>query len=216
MIFRSSPGRPLRRLLWVVLVVAMLAACSSGDDGDSGGGDGPDGAGQPSGGGEGGDGEGPINFTISEVRVSSMAPQPGPFPEDVWASVAQLLNAYLARAMVDPLRSGEPPGGLEPLFTPPALERLNGPDRASMIEDRISPVSGTVSADRANTILTLLTDRGGSPVLVNASLDIVLTVRSDDNAVEVARNGEVVLIQDDHGWRIDSYDMKVARDTKPA
>jgi len=196
-------------------MATLSAACSSGDNNASGGG-GPDGAGQPSGGGEGGGAEGPINFTISEVRVSSMAAQPGPFPEDVWAAVVQLLDAYLARAMVDPLRSGAPPGGLDAVFTPAALERVSGADRASVVEDLISPVSGTVTADRANTILTLLTDRSGAPVLVNASLDILLTVRSDDGAVAVARNGEVVLIQDDSGWRIDSYDLKVARDTKPA
>lgn len=197
----------------LVAAVTMLASCSGGD----GGGDRAGEAGQPGGGGQEADPNGPINFAISEVRVNSMAAQPGPFPEDVWASVVQILNAYLARAMVDPMRSGALPDGLAPLFTLPALERATGPDRAAVLEENATtPVSGRVNAERANAVLTLLTDRGGAPVLVNAAIDIVLTVRSDDAAMSVARNGEVVLLQDDSGWRIDSYDLRVARDSQPA
>ncbi|MGH9180122.1 MAG: hypothetical protein ACRDY5_00165, partial [Acidimicrobiales bacterium] len=209
--FRRAGFRRAARVRVVVAVVVtggLLGACSSGDGGDRAGG------GRAGDGGDGDGGEQAITFTVTEVRVESMAPQAGPFPEDVWAGAHNLLNAYLDRGLVRPLRTGQPPpaGELEPLFTPPALARVTGADRATVLEDGAA-LSGVVTAPRANTALVLLTDRSGGPVVVNATLDLVLSVESGGGTVALARNGQVVMIRDEHGWRIDSYDLSSLRDS---
>lgn len=195
-----------------VLAALVLAACSGGDSGTPGTSGGRS-AGK-AGGGAGGDPG--IYFAVTDARVTSMAAQPGPFPEGVWGAVVDVLNAYLDRGMVRPLRTGDPPGELEPLFTPAAFNRAVDADRISVLEDGTTPISGRVTADRATAALELLTDRAGKPVLVNAAIDVALTVRSKNDAVAVSRAGQVVFIRDDVGWRIDSYDLRAARDSQPA
>lgn len=188
-----------------------VGACSSGDgDGSTAG----------SGGGRAGSGNGDGNaqaiaMMITEVRVESMAAAPGPFPEDVWAQVHGVLDAYLDRGLVRPLRTGKPPGELGPLFTPAALQRATTADYVAVLEDGTA-LAGPVTSPRANAALTLLTDRDGRPVLVNARLDLSLTVESDElGTVILDRTGEMVLVDDGQGWRIDSYDLRNLRDTAP-
>lgn len=192
-----------------MLVALAAAACSSGGGGRGGGGGG-------GGGGSGGpDGpDGAVVFNVTEVRVESMAAEPGPFPEDVWAGVYNTMNAYIDRAVVTPLRSGQPPPMemLAPLFTPAALERATGVDRAALVEEGTT-LSGAVRGDRVDTAFVLLTDREGRPVVVNASVDVVLSVDAADGGVALARTGQVVMTFDEQGWRIDSYDIRTARDS---
>lgn len=197
-----------RRLVAGAMAVVVLAACSSGDGGEGGG---------RAGGGDGGgsdDGEQAIVLAVTETRVESMAVSPGPFPEDVWSNVYDVLNAYLDRALVRPLRSGQPPTALEPLFSAPALERATTVDRAAMLEEGTT-LSGTVTSPRTHALLVLLTDRGGGPVVVNATVDLVLFVAPEGGgSVEVTRTGQVALVHDGAGWVIDSYDLRVARDSR--
>jgi hypothetical protein len=61
----------------------------------------------------------------------------------------------------------------------------------------------------------LLTDRGGGPVVVTATVDLVLFVAPEGGgSVEVTRTGQVALVHDGAGWVIDSYDLRVARDSR--
>ncbi len=185
----------------------VLGGCSSGngDEGTAGGG--------RAGGGGDASAEQAIAMTITELHVESMAAAPGPFPEDVWAQVHGVLDAYLDRGLVRPLRSGEPPRDLEPLFSPAALQRATTVDYVAVLEDGTA-LAGPVTSPRANAALTLLTDRDGRPVVVNARLDLSLSVESDDlGTVVLDRTGEVVLVDDGQGWRIDSYDLRNRRDT---
>ncbi|MEO6121269.1 MAG: hypothetical protein ABIW46_07520 [Acidimicrobiales bacterium] len=198
---------PRRAAMAVVVAVAMaaLGACSSGGNGGRGG----------SGRGGGDGDEQAIFFAVTDVRVESMAAQPGPFPEDVWAGAVNLMNAYLDRGLVRPLRLGTPPSDLEPLFTPAALARVTTADRTAMLDDG-TVLSGPVTATRANTSLVLLTDRDNQPVVINAAVDVVLSVKSEQaGTVALARTGQVVLVKDEAGWRIDSYDLRSLRDSVP-
>lgn len=186
----------------------FAAACSSGGD-DSSGTSLPDGVSPPP------KGEDAIAFEVTETKVVSMAASPNPFPEDVWANAVNVLNAYLDRGLVLPLRTGKAPEALEPLFRPAALARALEADRGALFEDG-TPVSGKVTKQRATAVLTLLTARDHANVAVNAIIDVALTVRSGDDAVTVLRSGELVLARDEGGWRIDSYDLRAQRDGVPA
>lgn len=203
-------SRATRVVVALVTVVALAGACSSGSGGGgSGGGRARGGDGDP---------EAAISFTVTAVAVESMAPAPGPFPEDVWTGVHGALNAYLDQGLVRPLRTGRAPspGELALLFTPAALARATTADSAAVLEDGTA-LSGSVASPRANTALLLLTDRDGQPVVVNATLDLVLSVESEESGtVALARNGQVVLVRDDTGWRIDSYDLRSLRDSVKA
>jgi len=187
------------------VLAAAAGGCSSGGGGARGGG-----AGGGGGGGDGGQ-EPAIALTVTETRVESMAAQPGPFPEDVWSDVYAVLNAYLDRALVLPLRTGEPPSAIEELFMPAALERATTVDRAALVEDG-GGRPGRVTSPRTHALLVLLTDRQGGPVVVNATVDLVLAVEPDGGPrSEVSRTGQLALVRTDGGWRIDSYDVRAAR-----
>lgn len=161
---------------------------------------------------------GAFGVTVLAAHVQAMAAQAPPFPDDVKAAVGASLDAYLDKAVVAPLRTGEPAGaGLDGVFTAAALARLAspGPDRAAVLEEG-APLAGKVRQDRANASLTALTGPGGEVVLVTAQLDLAHTVDTEGGAgsVAVVRSGEVVLVPAD-GWRIDAYDLRTARDTQP-
>jgi hypothetical protein len=159
---------------------------------------------------------GQFAVTVLSADVQAMAPQAPPFPEDVKAAVTASLDAWLAKGVVGPMRTGTPPAaGLETVFTEPALARLAvpGADRAAVLEEG-SPLRGEVRQERANARLTALTAPGGDVALVTVQLDLAHVVEADGASVAVVRSGEVVLVPSG-GWRIDAYDVRTSRDTVP-
>ena len=198
-----------RFLLAALVAGSLVAACSSG------GGDNPAGSPQtPT--TDVTKTDAPAKVAVTAAQVQAMAPQAPPFPADIRAAVEATLDAYLAKGVVKPFESGQPPAGLESVFTEAALARLAGPgpDRSALVEEG-QPVHGTVRQDRASATLTALTAPGGEVVLVTAQLDLAHTVEvEDDRRVAVVRSGEVVLIPYG-GWRIDAFDMRTARDAQP-
>lgn len=200
--------RALSRLAVAAVLAVGLVACSGGDDGEPGGGGGEARSSEevPAPG---------FEVAVVAAEVHAMAPQPPGFPEDVKAGVKATLDAYLGNGVVNPLRNGEAPTGLERLFTDAALGRLSapGPDRSALLEDGTA-LSGDVRQERADVRLSLLTAPGGESVLVTAQLDLAHTIESDGRRVAVVRSGELVLVPFD-GWRIDAFDVRAARDTQP-
>lgn len=187
--------------------LAVLAAACSASDGEG-----------EDAGGRAGDGPGAAAvhaFTLVDAQVQPMAPQAPPFPEDVKMSVAAALDAYLGTAVVGPLVTGRPPASLEAVFTAGALGRVvaPGPDRAALVEEG-APLTGEVHQERADARLTALTAPGGEVVLVTAQVDVGLTVTVADGHVDVVRSGELVLVPDGAGWRIDAFDMRTTRDSR--
>lgn len=156
-----------------------------------------------------------FGFAISAADVHSPAPQTPPFPEDVKAAVKASLDTYLNNGVVAPLKTGQPPAGLEGVFTGAAGARIAGgqPDRIALLEEG-QPVSGKVVQDRADAKLTALFDPGGAVAVVVSELDFAVTVKGKDTTLTVVRNGELVLVFDNNAWRIDSFDLRAARDSK--
>jgi hypothetical protein len=128
-----------------------------------------------------------------------------------WAGVLATLNRYLEAAVLTPLRTGGPAGDLSPLFTPLAVDRVTtGPDRAAFIDEGVPPVTD-LRADAAVATLTALAGADGSVSVVDASLDLRLTAAVNGGPVSVTRTGDMVLMPDGGGWRIDAYDITARR-----
>lgn len=204
----------LQRRWSVLLVVAVLAVAGatgcSGDDDDK--------AAAPAGTTTTPSSAAPepaFGFAISAADVHSPAPETPPFPEDVKAAVKASLDTYLNNGVVAPLKTGQPPAGLEGVFTGAAGARTAGgqPDRLALLEEG-QPVSGKVVQDRADAKLTALMDPGGAVAVVVSQVDFAVTVRGKGTTLTVVRNGELVLVLDNNAWRIDSFDLRTARDSK--
>lgn len=193
---------PLPRLLAAVAALAVasvsVAACSGG------GGDDDSGAPQR---------EPPrYAFTLLAADVhATVGPAPA-FPEQVSTEVLRTLNDYLTVAVVEPLRTGAPPGDLAGVFTPAAAARLAGPDRAALVEEG-TPGRGEVRQDRANVRLNALVGPDTSVVVVTAQIDVALEVTRAGARTAVTRGGELVLAADGDAWRIEGYDVRTQRDS---
>lgn len=196
---RLSRRAPAARVVAGALALAAVA-CSGG----GGGGGGPAGAG----GGE----RAAFAFTVTGTEVHAMAPQPPAFPDDVAAKVKAGLDAYLAAGVIEPVRTGDSPAGLEQSFTAAALGRLSSsaPDRAAVLEEGVA-LTGEVRQERADAALTALTDPGGAVVVVVARVDMAHTVESGDAEVAVARSGELVLVDDGGSWKVDAFEVRATR-----
>jgi len=135
-------------------------------------------------------------------------------PDNVKAGIQSTLDSYLRAALVVPLRTGQPPAGVEALFAPPAAAGLQSADRASLVEDHPA-VLGDVSADRAEATLTPLAAPDGSLALVAAHLDVTLTVTSRTAGMRSTRSADLVLAPLNGTWVIDSYDVSSNHDSLP-
>lgn len=194
-------------LLLLVVALAVAGSCSDGDDDDKTAATATTPEGQPA----------PLAgfaFSLTGADVHAANPQAPPFPEDVKGAVKASLDAWLSRGIVLPLRTGQPPAGLEGVLTGAAAGRLvpGQPDRAAVLEEG-TPVSGKVTQDRANAKLTALLDPGGAVAVVTAQVDLGVTVKGKGTTLKIARAGEIGLVFDNNAWRIDSYDLRTARDT---
>ena len=186
------------RLAAITVAVAAVAALSGCSDGKSA--VAPPGA-----------GPGAIAFTVSGDEVAAAA-APGPrFPDDVRAKVTATLERYLGDAVVGPLRSGRPAGDLGTVFTGPALARINGPDRAALVDEGLPPADD-LRADAASARLAALAEASGVVTVVAAGVEIRLRTGGPDD-VTIVRTGDLVLVADGDGWKIDGYEIRTTRDS---
>jgi hypothetical protein len=151
-------------------------------------------------------------FTATAFDLHAAGPvSPAAF-DAARAGVLDTLNRYLEAAVLTPLRSGGPAGDLTPLFTKPAVDRVMsvGPDRFAFIDENLPPV-GDLHKEAAAAGMTALAGEDGAVSVVTAGLDLRLTGRVGGEPVSITRTGELVLVPDAGGWRIDGYDLKVTR-----
>ena len=152
----------------------------------------------------------PDGFAVTGVGVESVALPPPPFPDDVKASVLATLDRYLRDAVLGPLRSGRPAGDLGPVFTGRARSRVEGPDRAALVEEGL-PRSGSPRTETATVGLSALAGADKAVTVVTAAVDLRLQSGGED-PVAIVRTGHLVLVPDGGGWKIDGYDVRTTRD----
>ncbi len=129
--------------------------------------------------------------------------------------VKATLDAYLAQAIVQPLATGKPAGDLSGLFTVAARPRLDDAEtRATLVEGGLPPASRSISADSTLVKLSSVAGPDGAVALVGARLDLRLHAVGPHVDVDIAREGEIVLTEDDGAWRIDSFALRTTRNTR--
>ena len=153
----------------------------------------------------------PITFSVSAGDVHAVTGPAPAFPDDVRTKVTATLERYLADAVLGPLRSGQPAGDLGPVFTAGALARVNGPDRAALVDEGL-PRAGDLQAEAASARLAALADAGTAVTVVAAAVDLRLHTGGADS-VAIVRTGDLVLVADGDAWKIDGYHIRTARDS---
>lgn len=153
----------------------------------------------------------PIAWDVTVGEVHAVRPPAPALPDEVRAKVTATLERYLADAVVGPLRSGQPAGDLAPVFTAPALSRLNGPDRAALVDEGLPRAPG-LRSEAALVRLDALAGADQAPAVVTAAMELRLQTGGLD-PVAIVRTGDLVLVPDGDGWKVDGYDLRVSRDS---
>jgi hypothetical protein len=160
-----------------------------------------------------------VSFAVTGTTVESVRLPPPPFPDDVKDAVAAALDFYLQEAVLRPLHSGGPAGDLGPVFTGPARARVDGPDRAALVDEGLPPAE-SLSAEKATVGLAALAGADGAINVVTATVELRLeaglaganATAAEDDPVTIARTGHLLLVPDGGGWRIDGYDVRTIRE----
>ena len=152
----------------------------------------------------------PGAFSVSSFDVEG--PGSPASVETVKAAVVRTLDRYLEAGVLTPLRSGGPAGDLRPLFTARAAEHMWATDRDAFVDEGLPP-SSRIVAKASGLRLAGLAEPGGDVVLVSARMDLKLVAGADAAAITIDRGADLVLVADGDDWKIDSYQVRVSRDT---
>jgi len=152
-----------------------------------------------------------ITFTVDGVEPNGTKP-PG---ADVLEPVKAVLDAYLRRAVIEPLHSGQPPGDITDLFTAEAQTRFGDEATlATLVEDGLPPASTSITAESAVAKLSSVAGPDGAITLVAARLDVKLHAVGPRIDIDIVRDGELVLTSQQGDWRIDSFGLRTTRNTR--
>ncbi|MGH9190020.1 MAG: hypothetical protein ACRD0Q_08325 [Acidimicrobiales bacterium] len=199
---RAAGARLLvARAVVAVLVALSLGGCSSGDDRPT-----PPSGGQPA--------PAPARrFSVTSFDLFGPVASLPEAVEQTRVAVTSTLDAYLQRAVFQPLDTSGPAGDLAPVFTAAAATRLSGRDRAVLVDEGLAVDGGTAKLDSAVVAMHALSGADGRPSVVNANVDFKVLAGTSDLPVTIARRGDLVLVEEAGSWRIDSYDVVVGRST---
>ena len=139
-------------------------------------------------------------------------------PDDATlAAVKQTMDGWLATAVVAPLHTGQPAGDLSPLFTQAALDRIGADPavRATLVDEGV-PAAKTISAEFANLLLTSVAGPDEVVAMIGARIDVKVHTVGATHDVDVVHQGELVLVPDGPGWKIDSFSLHASRDSRNA
>ena len=151
------------------------------------------------------------------VTVTGVDPHGTRAPDDATvAAVKATIDGWIATAVVGPLHSGQPAGDLSPLFTPAAMERITGDPaaRAALVDEGMPPASKAITAERANVGLFSVAGPDEVVAVIGVQLDLKLRAVGPTMDVDVAHYGELVLVQEGGTWRIDTFAVEAARDSR--
>jgi len=158
----------------------------------------------------------PIAFTITSFDVEAAADPVAGAVDGARAGVEATFKRWLEEDVLPPLRSAQPAGDLRPLFTAATGERVaTTPDRAAFVSEGLPPVTG-LRADRADLAVTGLADPDGQIAIVTVHLDLKLQGRAEGSPLTVEHTGDLALVPEGDGWKIDGYDVRTTRDTADA
>ena len=153
-----------------------------------------------------------LAFTVTETNTNGTK---GPDDAQL-AAITKTLDGWLASAVVAPLHTGQPAPDLAPLFTPPAFERLADPAvRATLVDEGLPPASTSIAAEVANVLLSTVAGPDEVLAVVGARIDVKVHAVGPTLDVDVVHQGELVLVPEaDGSWKIDSFALHTARDSR--
>jgi hypothetical protein len=195
------------RPLQIVTVVTLLALLAAGgyffflrdDDGDGGGGS----ADTVS--------IGDVELVVGEVRNENAGP-PAQLAPEVQAQVMTTVGAYVEGALLDVVREGEPGRDLATAFDAFAAARLDGPDRAVLLEEGLPELTGDFEPSAQPVILTGLSDGTGAFVVVSAFFNYAADAEVEGGRVTITRATELTMVPEGASWKITGYDVVLTRD----
>ena len=156
------------------------------------------------------------NITLQAGDVSAdSAGAPVTVSPDLAQKVIATIGDYLQVATVKPLRTGAPAGDLSGVFAGPALDRVNGADRAAVVDDGIPKVTGDLDVVAQPVAITGLGDEDGNLVALTATLavDVKSKPVGKEIPLHINRSGYFVLTPDPSGtWKVTAYKIAVARE----
>lgn len=152
-----------------------------------------------------------VAFTVAAFDVEG--PGNPASVESVKAALLTTFTRYLQEAVLTPLRTGGPAGEINPLFTARAAEHLAASGERNAFVDEGLPPATRIVARASGLHLVGLADQNGDLVLVAVRMDLTLVAGAADVTVTIDRGADLLLVADGDGWKIDSYAVRVARDT---
>ena len=124
--------------------------------------------------------------------------------------IAAALHTYLNSASGTPLGSGAP-AVVDNVLTPAAMARLTPQTRDALVDEGLSALSA-VKLD--HSAVTLDAFMGPDlAMVVNADIDVQVSAATPAGApVTIVRRGTLTFVNDGGTWKIDAFDLSVARD----
>jgi hypothetical protein len=124
--------------------------------------------------------------------------------------IAAALHSYLNAAVGTPLGSGSP-AVLDNVLTAAALARLTPESRDALVDEGLSTLAG-VKVDHAEVTLDAFMGPD-TAMVVNAVVDLQVSASTSSGApVTIVRRGTLTFVPDGGTWKIDAFDLTVARD----
>jgi hypothetical protein len=124
--------------------------------------------------------------------------------------IAAALHTYLNAATGTPLGSGAP-AVLDNVLTPAAMARLTPETRDALVDEGLSTLSA-VKLDRGDVTLDAFMGPDLAMV-INATVDLQVSAATPSGSpVSIVRRGSLTFVNDGGTWKIDAFDLSVARD----
>jgi hypothetical protein len=213
----SQPGPPPRppagtadrhTMLLVALGVVVVAALGAaaflffgGDDDDGGRASTPPREGSAS-----------INVDFQPTQVlSHNTGTPAQLSPEQITAIMDTAGQYLDRAVIEPLRTGEPVGDVASLFDAATAAQLTGLSRPALFEEGLPTASGDIAATAKYVNLDGLADGFGTFVLATVASDLEIVAETDDGELRIHRITELTLVPEGPAWKIAGYDVVVDR-----
>lgn len=139
-----------------------------------------------------------------------------PPPEEVVGAVTWTLDRWFNEAVLAPLRTGQPVPDetLAALFTSAALERAKTDDRGALTDEGLPVTATTLAAKTATVSLSSVAGPDEIAAVIVARIDLHLHASGPQLDADVLRQGELVLVPTEQGWRIDGYDLRTTRQSR--
>jgi hypothetical protein len=145
------------------------------------------------------------------VATESAAGEEGKLDAALQSQVLDTVTKYVQLAISAPLAGSTTPVAVDQFLTAHATTALTADRRAVLTEEGV-PAMQSAQATTNTVTITGLVGTDSQMGVVNAHLDLVIAGTTKGVAASIKRSGDLTLIPDSGGWRIDAFDMSVERD----